>query len=382
MLLRTRDLYARLIQDHPHVSDYQNDLAGVYNDLRFVYRRTKRQDQALAALRQALIIEEQLVRDHPSDPDFQNGLAISHYNLAFHWHHDDPRLDMAEAEYRRSVDLWEKLVRDHPLVLGYQHKLARSYGGLATIYKDTQRRDQAEDAFRRALPYQEKLAQAHPAIAEYAYDCAVTSGQMAELTRKKGQPKVALHWYSQAIRNLETVLELKKHHALAKQFLPDLHRERAQCLAGLGKHAEAIQDCERALALGYRRSVEMLRLERALSLAYVGQHARAIAEANELANKAPGSNDALYNAARVYAVSSAAVLEDASLPRVERDRLAEQYAVHAVGLLNKAHAAGFFEDPAHVAHLKKDADLTPLRERDDFKKLLATLAEKAKTEAR
>jgi len=48
-------------------------------------------------------------------------------------------------------------------------------------------------------------------------------------------------------------------------------------------------------------------------------------------------------------------------------------ARRAVALLEEAKATGYFNDPARVAHARADADLNPVRGRDDFKKLMATL---------
>jgi hypothetical protein len=39
--------------------------------------------------------------------------------------------------------------------------------------------------------------------------------------------------------------------------------------------------------------------------------------------------------------------------------------------LRRARAAGFFKDPAKVAHLKQDTDLAPLRPRKEFRKSVA-----------
>jgi hypothetical protein len=44
-----------------------------------------------------------------------------------------------------------------------------------------------------------------------------------------------------------------------------------------------------------------------------------------------------------------------------------------------AEAAGFFQDRANVEHLKRDADLEPLRQRDDFRKFIAELEAAAGT---
>jgi hypothetical protein len=53
----------------------------------------------------------------------------------------------------------------------------------------------------------------------------------------------------------------------------------------------------------------------------------------------------------------------------------------AVDLLRQACVAGYFDNPASVMRLKKDADLEPLRSRPDSLKLLTELAEKRESAA-
>jgi hypothetical protein len=65
-----------------------------------------------------------------------------------------------------------------------------------------------------------------------------------------------------------------------------------------------------------------------------------------------------YDFACVYAVASGKVADKK-----------QEYADRAMELLHKAVQAGFKD----AAHIRKDTDLGPLRERDDFKKLIATL---------
>jgi hypothetical protein len=65
----------------------------------------------------------------------------------------------------------------------------------------------------------------------------------------------------------------------------------------------------------------------------------------------------------------------ASAPEGERQ---EAYAGQALALLRRAQAAGFFKDRAKIERLKKDSDLAPLRQREDFRKLVAELEAAAK----
>jgi hypothetical protein len=95
------------------------------------------------------------------------------------------------------------------------------------------------------------------------------------------------------------------------------------------------------------------------ALLRTGRTAEAVARAEELTKQAIWNNAQWYNFACLYAVAGT---------RVAGKR--EEYADRAMELLRKAVNAGY-DDAGHVGW---DPDFTSLRERDDFKKLLAELA--------
>ena len=65
----------------------------------------------------------------------------------------------------------------------------------------------------------------------------------------------------------------------------------------------------------------------------------------------------------------AKVLADTSLPATERSEHAEQYAAEAVRLLHRAVESGFTDADQY----RTDPDLNGLRERADFKEVIAKL---------
>jgi serine/threonine protein kinase len=77
----------------------------------------------------------------------------------------------------------------------------------------------------------------------------------------------------------------------------------------------------------------------------------------------------LYNAACYRAVTAAVVEQDPKVPRADAPRLAREEADRAMAWLKQAVAAGYRK----VAHMAKDHDLDALRQRQDFKKLMAEL---------
>jgi hypothetical protein len=61
------------------------------------------------------------------------------------------------------------------------------------------------------------------------------------------------------------------------------------------------------------------------------------------------------------------IRDDPKTPAADAARLAREQADLAMAWLHKAVAAGY----RNVEHMKQDKDLDALREREDFKKLLA-----------
>jgi hypothetical protein len=81
-----------------------------------------------------------------------------------------------------------------------------------------------------------------------------------------------------------------------------------------------------------------------------------------------------YNAACCLARCVPLVEKDKQLPDSKRNELARVYADKALAALRQAIHFGFKD----AAHMEKDQDLDPLRNRHDFKKLLMDLGTKAK----
>jgi tetratricopeptide (TPR) repeat protein len=183
----------------------------------------------------------------------------------------------------------------------------------------------AEAAYRAALAIQERLAAEFPAVPGYRSDMA------------------------------------DSHHSLGL------------LLAGLGKRAEAEAAYRAALALfeklasehpdvpDYRTGQDRTSL--ALGGLWVadGKVADAVATADRIAGgKAPAA-DTLYGCACVFARASAA----------ENNPDADAHAGRAVALVRQAVDGGY----RNIPHMLTDADLGPLRRRDDFAALIWDLAD-------
>ena len=91
--------------------------------------------------------------------------------------------------------------------------------------------------------------------------------------------------------------------------------------------------------------------------------AEAVDEVAELTKSSKWAADQWYDFARVYAVASWNIADKK-----------KEYADRAMELLQQAVKAGWKD----AAHMKKDPDLVALKDRDDFKKLIADVEAKNK----
>jgi serine/threonine protein kinase len=373
-------LLLALVQEHPAVADYQHDLAAAYTDLGGFLLFTGGPNEQVAAYRQALSLREQLVRDHPRVSQYQSELAKTYNNLGLVYALKRQRTE-AEAEYAKALALRERLARDHPEIAAYQMDLARTHHNIGLLYSRLGDREQAEAAYHRALAVQERNVREHPMVTDFAIDLACTQNNLGLLAQRYGPAQGALDWYARAQAILERVVQAEPRQSDALRFLREAHAGRARTLSTLGREPEALREWELARAVyGWMPWDE--HLGHAGSLARLGDHAGAAAVANRVAGEDPQEGEVLRGGALVHALCVRAVHAAGSLPRAERERLAEQYGARAVELLALARTCGHFRDPRTLASLQSDEELNSIRSRPDFQKLLAELEAKANVPAK
>jgi tetratricopeptide (TPR) repeat protein len=206
-----------------------------------------------------------------------------------------------------------------------------------------------------------------PDLAAYPRDLANAQLELGHVVRLQQRPAEALPWFDRALARLEALHEQEPHNLYLRRLVRDGHWDRAQALEELKRPAEALTDWDRAVELSTPTERSWMQVGRARCRAQVGSVAEAVAEAAAAAEDPKTSGGLLYNVACVCALAAA-----------QDDRQREVYAGQALVLLRRAQAAGFFKDPAKVAHLKQDTDLVPLRPREDFQKFAAALEAKEK----
>jgi serine/threonine protein kinase len=354
----------RLAGEFPAAHKCRHELASTYSNLGALLDDMGKRPEAEAASRRGVVLLEKLAADFPGVPQYRKELASSHRTLGVLLQRLR-KTPEAEAAYRRALALDDQLAADFPTVPDYRQALASTLNNLAIFLMEQGKYPEAEATYRRVLALDEQLVADFPTVPAYRTGLAGGYVNFGNLLRSQQRAQDALEWYDKAIPLLETNLARDARLVQDREFLCNARAGRALALSKLQRYAEAMKDWDRAIALDQGPERPRLRLQKAVTLARAGDHAQAAAAADALTGDAQTPGVTLYNAARVYSVSMAAVKGDAQLQ--------ERCAAKALALLRRAQAAGSFKDGRVVELLRQDPDFEPLRQRPEFQKLLAEL---------
>jgi eukaryotic-like serine/threonine-protein kinase len=374
----------RLAAEHPQVPEYRQDLAKCHGSLGNLLSNLGKSDDAEREYRAALREQERLAAEHPGAPAYRLDLAKNHTNLGRLLSRLRKR-DEAEQEYRAALSALEHLAAEYPQKQEYRLDLAKSHNNLGLLLVDLRQQfDDGEREYRAALKEWERLAVENPQVPAYRKGLAVSLYDLGLLLRHLGKRDAAEREVRSAVTQMERVVTENPQ-------VPDFHNLLAATLwlladlrsrAGDAAEARIILQKARphhAAALGANpRDLSYQRFYRdnlsALSDAChaVGDHAASVAAAQQLAGCA---FDPVLNTHKGACYVARAILlaeKDNMLSEARRHELAKTYADQAMDLLRQAVAKGYKD----AARMKQDADLDPIRNREDFKRLIGELEAK------
>jgi serine/threonine-protein kinase len=378
-LRHARDLATALVAAAPKEPLYREYLFSARANLGIVQAAKGQIDEAFESFRQAAPL---LDRMNPAGALALGGhvsLVNNLGNLGDAYAKQN-KPERAEEVYGLAIERGRKLVAARPDdVQGYL-QLFGAYGKLGTFYKNAKKPEKAIETYRQQLPVAEQMTAKHPKALGVLGLHGSTYHELGQLAGGLGNQQQALAEFDKAIPLLEKALKTEKVKqliAFERQWLLECHWGRANALIRLQRFTDAAVACDRALELVSGRAGDSIRIMRAFARIRAGEHTRPVAETEELVGQKGVSGAILYDAACILSLASTAANKDEKLKAEERKALAERYATRAVVLLTRTKTAGFFKNADNVAHMKKDTDLDPLRQRDDYKQFLREL-EKSK----
>jgi tetratricopeptide (TPR) repeat protein len=334
-------LYTRhLGPEHPDTLASVNNLANSYGALGRHAEAVKLYEQTLA-LRKA-----KLGADHPHTLQSMNNLASGYSDLG--------RYDDALKLYEETLRLQKaKLGPDHPDTLASMNNVASSYSDLGRHADALKLREEAV-RLQKA-----KLGPDHP-------DTLVSMNHLASSYSDLGRHTDALKLYEETLRLQKAKLGPDHPETLSSM------RGVALALAGLDRSTEALAVTDEWLRRAegtvvnpdLMASVFELRL-RHFQKTKDAVGCRATAAMWEKLKRTDA--ESLYNAACYRAVTAAVIHAGGKSQSSAKEVAAE--SDRAMAWLKQAVTAGYKD----VANVKKDKDLDALRDREDFKQLLAAL---------
>jgi serine/threonine-protein kinase len=368
--LRALAIRERLARDNPTVAEYQRDLAMSHGNIGGLLSDSSQLAEALESHRRALAIREWLAQDHPTVSEYQSGLADSHYNIGVVLSSTGNLAEALES-HQRAVVIRERLAHDYPTVSEYQGDLAMSHGHIGVLLRVAGHPDEALEEFRRALAVFQRLAHDNPAVTEYQRDLAQGHVDVGDLLHATGHLAEAVESYQ---RSLEIREQLAREHPSIpydQSRLGATLNNLATLEMGQGRWREAQQRLERAIehqrkALAamphhpeYRRFLKnhlgnLWTVHQTLK-----QPTEAVRAAREWVTLVRGNSADLYKAACALSLT---------VP-LTRGEQRQAIAAEAVQTLRAAVTAGW----SKAQHTSRDPDVAPLRDRDDFRRLLAEL---------
>jgi serine/threonine-protein kinase len=365
----------KLNSEHPGVPQFQYGQAMCYNNLGKTLTSIGDSAGASGAFREAIAIGTKLVASQPNVPTFQTELAKSHEFLGLLRNSTADSRGALEC-YREASAIYRKLAEAHPKVPTNRRDLAGSLGNLASAQSSTGDRAGAMVSLQEAIDLFAGLAAAQPDVPLYPRYLARCHVNLGLVQRSAGGLRDAEQSCRKAIEiatplaaTTPTDVDLQSVLGLSFQTLGLL-------LHDAGRYREAEEHFRRSIdhqRIAFNRANQVIEIRRRLSEQYLGlakalrslgraeEAAQIVRERRRLWEKNPGE---LYGVACELALA---------IPLSNDFARQQALAAEATDALRAAIAAGWRD----ALHTGRDPDLIPLHDREDFRRLLADLFDRA-----
>jgi tetratricopeptide (TPR) repeat protein len=390
LLAQAQEFYDRLAKERGEDAGLQTERGRAYLRLAAITAQLGQRVAAAENALQARDVFDGLARQYPEVAGYRDSLAEAQ-ETASRCLLSINQLDKSRALLEQAVALRERLVAEHPEAPAYRLGLAKVClrSGMFSISGDW-RPTEAEAALLRALKLFEPFASEQPESTEARKGRAETLMQIGRLRGLQKMPKEAEVRHREAVAQYEELVASRPGDPVYEQSLcVALTNAATECI-NVRNVDRAKADFERVKSISerlfrqhpdvpvFREQFVNARIGLAVCEAKLGRHAVAATEVESALAIPSPTGFVLANAASTLAQCSAAAKRDMGLSETEREKLTERYAARAVGLLKEAYDYGFFGWRAAVEENEQDPDLEPLRDRDDFRKLMRKLKEGAR----
>jgi tetratricopeptide (TPR) repeat protein len=283
-------------------------------------------------------------------------MAWSQHRLGQMLRRQDSRAE-AETAFRKSLTILQKLTEEFPRNPRYRQDVGQSFQSLSFVVYELGRKVEAEEICRQGLVVREKLSNDFPEDPEFCEHLLESQGSLSWFYRQMNKLSDSLEWRTTELATFKRLPANRTNSGWAQQELSHALQQRAELLDMLGRYEEAAVDWTQAADAATEGRKPLMLSHRSISRVRAGTTQQALQEVDGLLPKA--DHAVVYNAGCAYAVAASQT----------KDANAAKYADRAMELLRQSFEKGYI----YAEHVKKDDDLTALRERADFQKLLADM---------
>jgi tetratricopeptide (TPR) repeat protein len=355
-------LNEKLVAQFSSVPSYRFAFAKSHGSLGLVLTRLKKSIDAEEHYLKALEVLGKLAADFPSVSNYHYSLAATHINLGAVLNSMEKKMEAAD-HYQKGINLYRQLASQHPNTPSYRLNLAMGYNNLGNLQADLGKEVEAKDQYLKSLELLEKLVSDHPEVLYYHIQLGNSYCNFGHLLHDKNNLQQSVKYFDKAIDLLTPILQPEPHDVAAKHYLRNSYWGRARSHYLLAKYSESEKDWERTIELSTKPEQAAFRAYCTLSRMQQGHVEEAVAEVAVLTKGWFQRSENWYAYACVYALASAKIPEQR-----------QKYADRAMELLSLAIKCGY----QNLVVLQSDKMLDPLRERADFRKLMADLEAKGK----
>jgi tetratricopeptide (TPR) repeat protein len=330
-------IFKQLAADFPSRPEFRQEGAKSHGNRGNLMRQASRFKEAEQDYDQALRIQKQLAADFPSRPEFRQEWAKSHLNRGILlW--QTGRFKEAEQDYDQALRIQKQLAADFPPRPEFREELAKGHNNRGVLRSATGRLKEAEQDYDQALRIRKQLAADFPNRPDLWNELAGTCVNLAILHLQERNWAAAKRVLLEGRPHHLAALKASPYHPAYREFYREHLQAATQLHAGLMEHAEAVRTAESCRDLGWNAPLDC------------------------------------YSAACDLSLCVPIVAKHDKLDDQQRTAAAQFYGDAAMKMLRDAVSKGY----KNVMQLKNETDLDPLRQRNDFKKLVAELEGKAK----
>jgi tetratricopeptide (TPR) repeat protein len=422
-----RDVQEKLFREYRHNSDVQHDLALSCRRIGDRLVHDGEVVEGLRSLQRGHELIDKLATANPSVTEFQWELALSHRAIGYARGVSGEKKEAIDS-YQAAADLLRKARRQDLSAVVYRRDLAATLSDLGLLLVGEDQKPEAARAYGEAVALYRELAHLGSDPQPLA-DLAAACISLGSVQRELKQPANALTAFAEARDAREQLVHLRHDEAGCRNDLASAWFSLALAQAALKKRDDEVRSYERSreirerlvkelpenvafhhdlgatlINLGYayaqtghledglealRRAVEekrtafmaspqVVEYRRGLNNAYgalaeverkQGTPGAAAAALRERRKLWPDQPQELYRIACEQADTARRVARDRTELSAAEQAERALYLDEAMDTLRLAVAAGF----ADAERLSKDANLAPLRQREDFARLLAGL---------